>query len=291
MDLVAGATGFVGKGIALRLHEEGRKVRAIVRGGAQRKEAKDLVAIGVEVVDADLTRAETLAPACARIETVVCTVTSMPHGRDEGLRRVDRDGVLALIATAERAGAKKFIYTSYSGNIRLDSPLETAKRECEKRLLRGSMQAVILRPSYFMQAWLSPMLSFDPVKRSARIYGSGDAKVSYISALDVAEFAVAATTRNETGNKTLEMGGPEPLSQLEAVRVFEKVLGKRLALEFVPLEALEQQHRAATDPLQKTFAALTLAYAKGDIIADSRATAEHYGVHLHSVTDYATAFR
>ena len=290
MDLVVGATGFVGKRIAVKLREKGRKVRAMVRGGAARAEAQELAGAGIEIVEADLTKPGSLPAACAGVENVVCTATTMPHGRDDGLRRVDRDGVLALIEAADRAKVKKFVYTSYSGNIRYDSPLETAKRDCENRLLASSMQAVVLRPSYFMEAWLSPALGFDPAKASARIYGSGQAKVSYISAHDVAEFAVAAVAMSEGDRAViLEMGGPEALSQLDAVRVFEKKLGKKFTLDFVPVEALEGQYRSS-DPLQKTFGALMLGYAKGDVIRESRANADRYGVRLRSVADYATSF-
>lgn len=290
MDLVVGATGFVGKRIAVRLREEGRAVRALVRGGAGRAEAKELREAGVEIVDGELTRPETLSRACAGIDTVICTATSMPHGRDDGLRRVDREGVLALIDAAERAGVKKFVYTSYSGRIRIDSPLETAKRDCENRLRKSRMQAVILRPSYFTEVWLSPALGFDPAKGTARICGTGEAKGSYISAFDVAEFAVATAKKSESGNVELEMGGPEALSQLDAVRLFEKTLGKKFTLEHVPLAALEQQHRSS-DPLQKTFAALMLGYARGNEISEARANAERYGIRLRSVADYARTFR
>jgi len=290
MDLVVGATGFVGKRIALRLREKGRKVRALVRGGAKHALADELDVAGIELFDGDLTKPETLAAACAGVETVITTATSMPSGRDDGLRRVDRDGSLALIDAAARAGVKKFVYTSYSGNIRIESPLETAKRDCEKCLLAGRMQAVILRPSYFMEVWLRPALGFDPGNGTARICGSGEAKVSYISATDVVEFAVAAATKPEPGHQVIEMGGPEALSQLDAVRLFEKALNKKFKLDFVPREALEGQQRSP-DPLQKTFAALMLAYAQGDVIPNSLATADRYGVWLQSVAQYAETFR
>ena len=76
--LVVGATGLVGKQIALRLRKKGAAVRALVRGGASRAEAKALLDAEAEVVDGDLTRPETLASACAGVQTIVCTATSMP---------------------------------------------------------------------------------------------------------------------------------------------------------------------------------------------------------------------
>ena len=290
MDLVVGATGLVGQQIALGLRRRGRSVRALVRGGAHHEKARPLIAAGIEIADADLTKPETLPAACAGVETVLCTATSMPHGKDDGLRRVDHDGILTLIDAAERSGVQHFVYTSYSGNIREDSPLETAKRDCEKHLLVSNMRGTILRPSYFMEMWLSPALGFDPANRSARVYGSGEAKVSYISFHDVVAFALAVAANPSHPSAILEMGGPEPLSQFEAVAIFERLLGRKCELERVPLAALEDQHRSA-DPLQKTFAALMIGYAKGDAIPGSLETARQYGVTLHSVSDHAARFR
>lgn len=290
MDLVAGATGLVGQQIALGLRRHGRSVRGLVRGGAGHEKAASLISAGIEIFDADLTKPETLPAACAGVETVLCTATSMPHGKDDGLRRVDHDGTLALIDSAERAGVQHFVYTSYSGNIREDCPLETAKRDCEKRLLGARMRVTILRPSYFMEMWLSPALGFDPANGRARVYGSGEAKVSYISLHDVVAFALAVAANPSHPSAFLEMGGPEPLSQLDAVKIFERTLGRKVEVEKVPLAALEEQHRS-TDPLQKTFGALMTAYAKGDAIPGSLETARQYGVTLHSVSDYAATFR
>lgn len=290
MDLVVGATGLVGQQIAIALHQNGRSVRAMVRGGKNHEKAHPLVSARIEIVDADLTKPETLSSLCAGIDTVVCTATSMPHGRDDGLRRVDREGVLALIDAAERAGVRHFVYTSYSGNLRVDSPLETAKRDCEIRLAAGRMLATILRPSYFMEVWLSPVLGFDSANGRARIYGTGEAKVNYISVQDVVAFGVAAAGKSPDKPAFLEMGGPEALSQLDAIRIFERTLGKKFELDYVPLAALEDQHRSP-DPLQKTFSALMIAYAKGDVIPDRVETALEYSVTLHSVHDYAATLR
>ena len=165
--------------------------------------ARSLVNAGIEVIEGDLTLLASLDNAVKNIEVVISTVSSMPTGADNGLKRVDLDGTLALIDSAERAGVKRFVCVSYSWNIREDSPLEVAKRTCENRLLDSKMEAVILRPSYFMEVWLGPALGFDPAKGSARIYGDGDAEVSYISGMDVANFAVAAATSKYPKKNTI----------------------------------------------------------------------------------------
>jgi uncharacterized protein YbjT (DUF2867 family) len=286
--LVVGATGFVGSQVAQALCARGHQTGVLVRGGRAHPRGSQFEG-RVDVVDGDLTRPETLASACAGIEAVVCTATSMPQCHENGLLRVDHDGVASLIQAAEKAGAKKFVYTSYSGNIRYDSPLETAKRSCESLLLNSAMWAVILRPSYFMEMWLSPALGFDPLHSVARIYGSGMEKISYVSAHDVANFAVAAVEKEISVDQVVEIGGPDSLSQLEAVSIFETALRTKFKLESVSIEALEMQH-GSEDAMQKTFAALMLSYAKGDTVAEATANSEKYGVHLHSVAEYASRF-
>jgi uncharacterized protein YbjT (DUF2867 family) len=288
--LVVGATGFVGGEIARKLSEQSHKVAGLVRGGRAHPKAKQLLSAGIEIFAGDLCRPETLVLALKNSETVVCTATSMPSAANDGLRRVDHDGMLALIDAAEQQGVKKFVYVSYSGNIREDSPLQTAKRECENRLLASRMDTVILRPSYFMEVWLSPVLGFDPANGSARIYGTGDAKVSYISTSNVADFGTIAATRKYADKGTiLEMGGPEPLSQLEAVRIFEAVLNKKVKADEVPADALQAQQESS-DPLQKTFGALMLAYSKGDVVDGAVSLARQHAIALRSVANYASSF-
>jgi len=285
--LIVGATGSVGGEIARKLASRGLKVAGLVRGGSAHPKANPLTAAGVTIVQGDLAKPDSLTPAVKNVETILSTATSMPTGADEGLRRVDLEGTLALIDAAEQHGVKKFVYVSYSGHIRQDSPLETAKRECEARLQSSAMETVVLRPSYFMEMWLSPVLGFDPANGSARIYGSGKAKVSYISAFDVAEFAAIAAAKKYTQQHTvLEMGGPQPLSQLDALQIFERAWNTKLKLDSVPEQALQEQHKSP-DPLQKTFAALMLAYAKGDSVDGAQSVARAHGVSLRSVGQYA----
>lgn len=131
-------------------------------------------------------------------------------------------------------------------------------------------------------------MGFDPGGGSARIYGTGESKISYISSANAADFAVALASGSfpeKTG--ILELGGPEPLSQLDAVRIFEKCQHKRISVEPVPIDALRDQYRS-TDPLQQTFAALMIAYAGGDVVASAAQNAALHHVALQSVADYAS---
>jgi len=183
-------------------------------------------------------------------------------------------------------GVRQFIYMSYSRNIKVDCPLTTAKRTVEYRVIGSGMNYTILRPSYFMEVWLSPFVGFDYPNSQARIYGSGQNPISWISYVDVARFTVMVVKEPAAHNAILELGGPEKLSPNEVVKLFEQGSGKAFRVDHVPVEALEGQKAATDDPLQQSFAGLMLSYAQGDPI-DMQDTLRAFPVTLASVKDYA----
>src|SRR5262249_2894690 len=144
-------------------------------------------------------------------------------------------------------------------------PLRNAKRTVEKYLKDSGISYTILRPSFFMEVWLGPHTGFDYANAKAIIFGEGNSKISWISFADVARFAAASVTNDEAKNAVFELGGPEALSPLDVVRIFEDVSGKKFVIQHVPEDVLVAQRNAATEPVLQTLAALQLAYAKGDV--------------------------
>jgi uncharacterized protein YbjT (DUF2867 family) len=286
MILIAGATGFLGGEICRRLVEGGESVRGLVRSTSDPATVNRLRTLGVETVLGDVRDRKSLDTACQGVQTVVSTVTTT-RSRQPGdsIEATDEAGQLTLVDAARVAGVERFVFVSYSGNLDDDGPLTHAKRTVESRLRESGMSYAILRPSYFMEVWLSPHLGFDFRARKATVYGSGDRRISFISLGDVAEFAVRAV---QDGNLAgaIELGGPNAVSPLEAVRIFEEVGGAPFELQHVPEEALRAQFSGATDSLQKSFAGLMLDYAHGDEIP-MEATLRTMPVKLTSVRDYA----
>ena len=206
--------------------------------------------------------------------------------QENNIQQVDHDGVMRLIDAARAAGVERFIYTSFSENMDFDFPLRNAKRVVEQYLRDSGLTYTILRPSYFMEAWLGPGVGFDYANAKANIYGAGRNPISWISIADVAQFAVASLDNPAATNATLELGGPEAMSPLEVVGIFEDVGGRKFAVEHVPEEALLAQQQAAEDPMQQSFAGLMRCYARGDAI-DMSGTLEKFPVQLTPVEAYA----
>jgi len=287
MIFVAGATGFLGGEICRRLVERGGSVRGLVRGTSDPASVERLRSLGVDCVVGDVRDRASLDRACRGARTVVSTVTTT-RSRQPGdsIEATDEAGQLNLVDAARDAGVERFVYVSYSRNLDDEGPLTHAKRAVEQRLVESGMTYVILRPSYFMEVWLSPHVGFDYPKRQATIYGDGQRKISFISLRDVAEFAVRAAVDADAKSSIIELGGPEAVAPLHIVQIFEELGAAPFVVQQVPEDALRAQFAGATDSLQRSFAGLMLDYARGDEIPMAD-TLERFPVPLTSVREYA----
>lgn len=286
MILVVGSTGFVGREVVRGLTAKGQRVRAMVRPGGDPARLESLSGGGAELVHGDLKDRASLRRACEGVATVVSTASAtISRGEGDSIDRVDRDGQLQLIDAARETGVQHFVYLSISGNMEGDFPLRHAKRAVEAHLVRSGLAYTIVRPSFFMEVWLSPHAGFDPAGGKVRIYGSGEHPVSLISASDVAQFVAGCVDNPAVRNETIELGGPEPVTSLAVVGLFEQALGRQIAREHVPESALEQQMTGGGDPLQRTLAGLALSFARGDAIDSGPALAK-VGIRLTPVQEF-----
>lgn len=288
VNLVVGATGALGGEIARRLADAGKPVRALVRKTSSPDKVEALRSRGIDLAVGDLTDRASLDAACRGVRTVYSTATAI-QSREEGntLESVDRVGQANLIDAAKAAGVERFIFISFRGAGRdLDFPLQAAKRETAERLKASGLAWTVIEASIFMEVWLGPHLGFDAANARARVFGSGDQKISYVSYKDVAAIAIAAAESADARNRTIEVGGPEALSPNEVIRIFEERAGRKFEIERVPEEALRAMKAAATNPVEETFAGLMLFCAGGDEI-DMRETLRRYPVRMTTVREYA----
>ena len=286
MRLIAGATGLLGGEICRLLSGERKAVRALVRPTSSAGKQQRLQEFGVELAFGDLKDRASLDAACRGVSAVISTVSStLSRQHGDSIESVDHQGQLNLIKAAEKANVEQFVLISFPATD-IEFPLQSAKRAVEERLRHGRMSYTILQPTCFMEVWLDPALGFDVANARAQIYGSGGNKTSWISAADVARFAVAALGNPHAFNVTIKLGGPEALSPLDVVRVSEEVTGRAMAVQHVPEAALRAQYAAATDPLQRSFAGLMLYYASGDAIDPTDALKLLPATQLRSVHDH-----
>jgi uncharacterized protein YbjT (DUF2867 family) len=287
--LVVGASGFLGNEICRQLRSKDLPVKAMVRTTTDPVKTEPLTQLGAQVVLGDFRKKETFYPALKGVKTVITTVSSMPFSYKPGendIQLVDEDGMINLIDASKSAGVNHFIYTSFSINIDLDFPLRNAKRKVERYLQNSGLTYTILRPSFFMEIWFSAAVGFDPLNGKVNICGTGTNPVAYISFKDVAKFAVESAYNPSLRNEVLELGGPQNLSQWDAVRIFEEVLYKKIEVQHIPVDAIQAQYNGSADAMQKSFSGLMLCVASGDQI-DMHEILSKIPIELISVKDYA----
>jgi uncharacterized protein YbjT (DUF2867 family) len=289
MILVVGGTGTLGEEICQRLRARGLAVRALVRQTASSARLKALRDAGVNLRWGDLKDAGSLREACNGVEALISTASStLSRQGGDSIETVDRLGQLSLIAAARAAGVEHFTFVSIPRNPVRESPLTRAKAESERALADSGMGYTILAGNYFMEIWLSPALGFDYAQRKVVLFGDGRAPINWVSYRDIAEFAVRSHLTPGARNRTLEAGGPQDLSPLEVVGIFEKFSGTLFERQFVSEEALLAQLDNATDPLAETFAKLQLEYVHGCPMNTSE-TLRLMPMELTSVAQYAAA--
>ncbi len=110
-----------------------------------------------------------------------------------------------------------------------------AKGKTEQLLTAGSMPYTILAPDAFMDFWIGVIVGVPALQgRPVTLAGSGQRKHSFIAARDVGAFALAAVGNPAARNRRLLLGGPQPISYLQVVDTFSKVLGRPIEVQHVP---------------------------------------------------------
>jgi len=227
MILVTGATGSVGLELIKKLFDRGLPVRAFVR---DRSRARAIALPGIELVEGDFARPETLARALDGIDQLFLLMPSSAEAEQRQRNFVD---------TAKRARVKHIVKLSQFGaNAAAPGRFQRHHAGVEHHILMSRIPYTFLRPNLFMQA----LLNFRSTIASQGIFyaPAGNARVSVIDVRDIASVAVAALTRSEHENQIYELTGPEALTHAEMAGEFSEALGKAVKYVDVPPETMLQ---------------------------------------------------
>ncbi|HLJ81452.1 MAG TPA: SDR family oxidoreductase [Ktedonobacterales bacterium] len=250
MILIVGASGRLGGIVARRLLAEGEPVRAMSRTPAKLANLRER---GADIVTGDLRDARSLARACQGVDTVLAAAHAFDSKGGNVPLAVDDAGNRALIAAARDAGVHHFVLTSILG-ARADHPVDLfrCKYRAEQALRASGMSHTILRPTAFMEVWAA--IIGEPILRRGRamIFGRGANPINFVSVADVARFAEIALADPRARERVIEIGGPENLSLMQVVALFERVMGKAVGKQHIPLPVMRIMG-ALTRPITPAF--------------------------------------
>ena len=286
MILVTGGTGFVGPKIVRALRDRDLPVRSLVRRPGERS-AATLAAWGSELVQGDMTEAESLRRAVDGAE-VVMHLVAIRQGREEDFRRIMEQGTRDLATAAKEAGVRRLVLMSALGTSAETKdlvPYYRAKWEMEQTVQGSGIEHVVFRPSFVFSGDGGILPTFRRLARVAPvtpIIGSGEQQIQPIWLDDVAAYFAAAVDEPEAANRTFELGGPDKVTWNEFWRRLKRELGQRRPSVHVPvglmrLNALVTERLPGNIPLTRDL--LTM-LEHGNNVVSNDAAVETFGLPL-----------
>jgi uncharacterized protein YbjT (DUF2867 family) len=230
--LVTGATGNTGAHVVTGLRQHGYPARAASR----RPAPEDADAVIFDWAD-DSTFTAALEDVCA-IYLVAPTGVADPVPL-----------VRPFLEQAAGVGVRRVVQLSSSAVARAEPGLG----EIHDIVAKLFAQFTILRPSWFMQNFVGDHPLAEGIRRSRQVMtATGDGRLGFIDAIDIAAVAVQALVSPQPLAAELVLTGPEAMSYAQAGAVVSDVLGHRV--EHVDLTTAELAKRLTDSGASPEFA-------------------------------------
>lgn len=233
LDLVLGASGYIGTQLVPRLVAQGRSIRAAGR------HPEVLAARGwrdVDIVRADALNESSLNAALARVDTAYYLVHSMAAGR--GFARLDVEAARNFAAAAAEAGVRRIVYL---GGLVPENPRSEHLRSRAKTgdtLRAGAVPVTELRAGMIIgpgsAAWevMRDLVNHLPVMITPRWVRS---RSTPIALEDLLWYLVRVAAHEETAGMILDVGGPDIVSYEEIMRCYAAQAGRHPKILAVPV--------------------------------------------------------
>ncbi|MEV5742950.1 NAD(P)H-binding protein [Microbispora rosea] len=225
MYLVVGATAHFGRQAVEELVSTGAAVRALTR-----TPEKAGLPEGVEVVQGDLTKPETLP---AVVQGVEAAFLVLQYGAD----------IAPLLEAAREAGVRRVVFLSSGavddGAERQPDVIARYHRDVERAIEASGIEWTFLRllfPAINSLTFAMQLQGGDVIRAPYT-----EAAFSAVHERDVAEVAVRILTGGGHAGRIHDLTGPESLTQAQQVRILGGTLGRALTVEDLDPEPVRAQ--------------------------------------------------
>jgi uncharacterized protein YbjT (DUF2867 family) len=218
--LVIGATGLLGRPVAVRLQQAGFAVRVMSRNIA---ESRDTFPSSIDMAEGDAGSADDVQTALAG-----CTAVHISIHNDR-----EDECVEQIVEAAAQRRLDRITYvsgTTVSEENRF-FPMVERKLRSEEAIRNSGIDCTIFRPGWFME-----MLQRFVRGRRAIMFGHPVQKWHFVAVDDFARMVAAAYSRSNSLGKTFFIHGPEAYTLSEALIEYCRVLHPHISsLTHVPL--------------------------------------------------------
>ena len=251
---VTGGTGFTGGHLCEKLKERGYRVLALVRPG---RDAADLVKLGVEIVEGDLTERDSLKGKLDGVDVVFHIAATY---RLEGIPKkqfwlVNVEGTRNLLDEALRAKVSRFIHCStvgVHGDIKNPPATEETPYNPGDWYQESKLEGELLALSYFREKGLPgtvvrPVGIYGPgdtrflkifrfLKSGRfRMIGSGEVLYHFTFVKDLVEGIVLAAEKEAAVGQIYIIGGDEYVTLNKFVEILAEILDVKVPRLKIPL--------------------------------------------------------
>jgi uncharacterized protein YbjT (DUF2867 family) len=225
MELLTGATGYIGGRLMRRLLGEGREVRALARNPAA------LAGEPVEVVKADVIEGRNLEQALDGCETAYYLIHSMEQGVGRNGAFADRDRRAAdnFARAAQTAGVERIVYLG--GLVppgAASSPHLRSRLEVEQILLDAIPDSVALRASIVIGARSSSFRLLVRLIERLKVLpmpGWREHRTQPIDERDAIEYLARAPLAREAAGRSLDIVGPDVVTYAAMIERIAESMG------------------------------------------------------------------
>jgi NAD(P)H dehydrogenase (quinone) len=281
--IVTGASGHLGRQVIDRLIEA--KVGPIIAITRSPEKLNDLKGMAVDVRKGDFNDAGSLGSAFGggRRILIISTDDLTPGARLAAHKNA--------VAAAQAAGVTHIVYTSLTNPVK-DSPISFAPDHAEtETLIAGTgIDHTVLRNNLYADLLL--MAGAQSIAMGRHFAAAGDGATGYVTRADCAR-AAAHALMHATGRQTLDITGPEAVSQAEVAAILSDLSGKKIPYVALPTEDLVQAMigKGLPEFMARVFASFDEAIAQGYLAVASADLKTLTGTPGQSVRDFLTAHR
>ena len=228
MELVTGATGYVGGRLVDRLLADDRPVRALARD-----RSKLPAGCGLEVAEGDVVAGTGLREALDGVETAYYLIHSMAPAADgSGFADLDRRAADNFADAAEAAGVERIVYLG--GVLPPDDtgrPLSqhlSSRLEVESILLDAAPQSTAFRASIVVGAGSSSFRLLVRLIERLRVLpfpAWRDNRTAPIAETDAIEYLARAPLTPEAAGESLDIAGPDVMTYAAMIERIADAMG------------------------------------------------------------------